>query len=262
MEPGQLTERAMTYLRKQYVNIPNRRVGSEGNRAATSFFAATTASYGFETESPGFHCIDWSQDGVDLAAGGVSFQAFPSPYSLGCRFRAPLAIASTIDELEVIEVSRQILLLHGDLDSEQLIPKNFPFYNPASHRRIIQLLEDKAPLAIIAATSRDLNMAGAQYPFPLFEDGDFDIPSVYMTDREEARLAALAGGEVMLDSRAERIPATGCNVIAARAPVKRNGLFSLCTSTREWAHLAPMTMPVASSCFSSWRTMRAPLVLS
>ena len=96
------------------------------------------------------------------------------------------------------------------------MPKNFPFYNPDSHRRIIQLLEDKAPLAIIAATSRDLSMVGAQYPFPLFEDGDFDIPSVYMTDTEGATLAALADREVMLDSRAERMPATGCNVIARK----------------------------------------------
>lgn len=216
MEPDQSTERAVTYLSKLCLDIPNRRVGSEGNRAATRFFAATTASYGFETESPGFHCIDWSHDGVDLAEGGVSFQAFPSPYSLSCRVRAPLAIASTIDELEVSEVSRQILLLRGDLASEQLMPKNFPFYNPDNHRRIIQLLEDKAPLAIIAATSRDLNMVGAQFPFPLFEDGDFDIPSVYMTDTEGARLAALAGRKVMLESRAERIPATGCNVVARK----------------------------------------------
>lgn len=36
-------------------------------------------------------------------------------------------------------------------------------------------------------------MMGALYPFPLFEDGDFDIPSVYMTDVEGERLAAYAG---------------------------------------------------------------------
>jgi aminopeptidase YwaD len=54
------------------------------------------------------------------------------------------------------------------------------------------------------------------YPFPLYEDGDFDIPSVYMTDEEGSRLARHAGREVSLDSRAQRIPAKGCNVIARK----------------------------------------------
>lgn len=52
------------------------------------------------------------------------------------------------------------------------------------------------------------------YPFPLFEDGDFEVPSVYTTDVEGERLAALVGQEVSLEIRAQRIPATGCNVIA------------------------------------------------
>jgi len=54
------------------------------------------------------------------------------------------------------------------------------------------------------------------YPFPLFEDGDFEVPSVYTTDVEGERLADFAGQEVSLSIRARRIPATGCNVIARK----------------------------------------------
>jgi aminopeptidase YwaD len=54
------------------------------------------------------------------------------------------------------------------------------------------------------------------YPFPLIVDGDFDIPSVYMTDQEGERLASYAGRELTLEIEAERIPATGCNVIARK----------------------------------------------
>jgi len=56
------------------------------------------------------------------------------------------------------------------------------------------------------------------YPFPLIEDGDFDIPSVYTTDEEGEQLAELAGAEVSLEIEAERFPATGCNVVARKGP--------------------------------------------
>ena len=38
-------------------------------------------------------------------------------------------------------------------------------------------------------TDRNPELVGALYPFPLFEDGDFDIPSVFMTGDEGLRLA-------------------------------------------------------------------------
>ena len=130
---------------------------------------------------------------------------------------APLAVVTSADELEAAEIAGAIVLLRGEIAKEQLMPKNFPFYNPDEHRRIISLLEAKAPRAIIAATTRNPELAGAVYPFPLIEDGDFDIPSVYMTEDEGQRLARHAGQVVTLESRARRIPASGCNVVARKA---------------------------------------------
>jgi aminopeptidase YwaD len=96
------------------------------------------------------------------------------------------------------------------------MPKRFPFYNPASHQRIIALLEAKQPCAIVAATTQDAGMVGGISPFPLIEDGDFDIPSVYTDAAEGARLASYAGHMVALEIRAERRPSWGCNVIARK----------------------------------------------
>ena len=217
MSSSQLAEKAERYLERLCVEIPNRRVGSEGNRAATDFFAETGVSFGFRTECPKFECIDWAQEGGRLTAGGESFEVSPSPYSLGCDVSAPLAVVSTADELEAAEIAGAIVLLRGEIAKEQLMPKNFPFYNPDEHRRIISLLESKAPRAIIAATSRNPELAGAVYPFPLIEDGDFDIPSIYMTEDEGYRLARHAGQVVALESRARRIPSNGCNVVARKA---------------------------------------------
>ena len=120
------------------------------------------------------------------------------------------------------------MLLRGEIAKEQLMPKNFTFYNPDEHKRIVALLESKQPQAIIAATSYNPEAAGAVYPFPLIEDGDFDIPSVYMTEGEGNRLVGLVGEAISLEIRAKRDPARGCNVIARKGsdPSRRVVFFA------------------------------------
>ena len=216
MPSDHLKEKAARYLNTLCVEIPTRRVGSSGNQAATDFFAAVVSMFGFETHSPAFECIDWMQAGASLVVGGESFDVLVSPYSLGWQGRAPLVVVSTLEELRSADLSGQIALLRGELAKEQLMPKNFPFYNPDEHKLIYQLLESKNPAAIIAATSRNPEMAGGVYPFPLIEDGDFDIPSVYMTAEQGARFSGHAGERAHLEINAERIPAEGCNVIASK----------------------------------------------
>jgi aminopeptidase YwaD len=95
-----------------------------------------------------------------------------------------------------------------------LMPKNFVFYNPDHHQRIYSLLEERQPAAIITATSKNPELVGALYPFPLIEDGDFDIPSVYCTEMVGKRISELTGEVFSLKIDARRIPATACNVIA------------------------------------------------
>ncbi len=224
MNRRRLSEQAQTYLQRLCVEIPHRRVGSDGNRAATEFFARTAASFGLEVERSEFDCLDWTHGEARLVAGDEAFEAFISPYSLGCDLCAPLVVAATVDELEIIEAAGKLLLLRGDLAKEQLMPKNFTFYNPERHQKIVHLLETKNPAAIVAATARNPELAGGMYPFPLIEDGDFDIPSVYLTEEEGERLARHAGREVSLQIEAERLPATGCNVLARKGPDSKRRL--------------------------------------
>jgi aminopeptidase YwaD len=213
MATPDLKQTAQAYLHILCHDISNRRVGSVGNRAATNFFAETARSSGFTVEITGFDCMDWQTDGVQLTVGDVQFEAFASPYAPGCSVNAPLVVVDTVAALENAKLVDRIALLHGEIAAHQLMPKNFPFYNPDEHRHIIGLLEQKQPLAIIAATGRDVEMVGSVYPFPLFEDGDFDIPSVYMKDVDGERLLDHAGDIVRLHSRAQRIPARGTNVV-------------------------------------------------
>jgi len=216
MTQPQFEKTANDYLQKLCVEIDNRCVGSKGNRQATDFFAERISPFGFRTESPEFDCIDWSHGDLQLRIDGKAFPAYVSPYTLGCDLDAPLAVASTPDDLKSQDVSGSILLLHGEIAKEQLMPKKFTFYNPENHQQIVALVEEKAPLAIISATSRDPELAGGIYPFPLFEDGDFNIPSVYTTAEEGQLIAKHEGAQVVLNFEATRAPSTGCNVVARK----------------------------------------------
>lgn len=221
MTTPDLADRAAAHLRQLCDELPSRRVGSAGNRSATDLFARAVADFGFETATPAFDCIDWQPTAISLEVGGEPFAARISPYSPPVSVRAPLAVCATVEELAAAELAGSVALLRGPLAREQLMPKHFPFYNPEEHQLIIALLEMKGPAAILSATGRDNIMAGAVYPAPMFEDGDFEIPSAYLSEEEGERLAAAAGRHVALTIQAERRAARGHNVVARRGGAGR-----------------------------------------
>jgi aminopeptidase YwaD len=216
MDTEQLHQKSLAYLRKLCVEIPERCVGSDGNRAATRFFEQEIASFGWETETQQFDAMDWEEGGASLRCSEEDFEVLVSPYSLGCEVEAVLVSASSVEELAGLSMEGRILFLHGEIAKEQLMPKNFVFYNPEEHQRILSLLEKSLPAAIVCATGRNAALAGGVYPFPLIEDGDFDIPSVYMTEKEGRRLLPHTGRTVALRSVSKRIMGTGENVIARK----------------------------------------------
>lgn len=223
MSLDHLALRAAEHLQRLCVDIPTRAVGPQGNRDATAYASAALRTLGWNVETPAFQCMDWSESGVDLTAGATSFEASPSPYTLGTLVSAPLVVVSDVAELEAADLEGKVALLRGELTKEQLAPKNFPWWNPEEHQRIIAALEQGHPAAIVAATTFNPELAGAVYPFPLIEDGDFDIPSAFMTAEEGQKLAVYAGREVNLEIRATRSMAEGFNVIARRGRGSERG---------------------------------------
>jgi aminopeptidase YwaD len=168
----------------------------------------------YHVDDTPFESLDHVCHSAELTHGDESFTIHSSPYTLGCDVQAELVAVSTIGELEASDCEGKLLLLRGDLCSEQLMPKNFVFYNPEHHQRIIGLLESQNPAAIVTATERNPEQVGALYPFPLIVDGDFDLPSVYCRDTTGDRLAALEGSTVRLTIDASRLPSQASNVIA------------------------------------------------
>lgn len=222
MDKKVLTEKIKSHLQVLCSEIGERRVGSEENRKATAYAKKILEESGWQTESTELSVIDWKTAGATLTCGDQSFEVFSSHYSLGCSAQSELVAINTVRQLEQASIQDKIVLLYGEIASQQIAPKNFPFWNPKEHQHIISVLEKGNPKALICATERNSETAGGIYPFPLFEDGDFNIPSVYMKDTEGERLLTYTGKTVELISKAERIPSTAFNVIGRKSEQTEN----------------------------------------
>lgn len=143
------------------VGSGNRHVGSSGNRNATEYTAERLASAGFTVIKPGFDCIDWKHGEILLKASGQPVTAFIGPYSPSCEMESPFETVANMEELEKRDFLGKIAVFHGELCKEQIAPRNFVFYNPDEHKRIIKLLDEKRPLAVIAITGRNPELAAA-----------------------------------------------------------------------------------------------------
>lgn len=214
MDKKALRDKVEADLQVLCSEIGERRVGSEENRQATAYAKKVLQLSGWQVEETELSVIDWKTEGASLTCGKQSFDVFSSHYSLGCSVKGELIAVDTVGKLEKADIKDKIVLLYGEIASQQIAPKNFPFWNPEEHQHLVSVLENGAPKALISATERNSATAGGVYPFPLFEDGDFDIPSVYMKDTEGEKLLACAGQMVELVSGAVRIPETAFNVIA------------------------------------------------
>ena len=197
---------------------PHRGVGSPGNRGATDFIVQTIGQWGYSIDTTQFNCLDFESGTSLLKFASCSYDLNVSPYSSGYSGSAKLVQVSTIEELADVNCYGKFLLVKGDLCMEQLMPKDYPFFYPDHHRAIHALLEVKHPAAIITATGKNPAMAGGMYPYPLIEDGNFNIPSAYCTDVLGDEIATQAGNVVELNIDARRIPSTACNVIARKNP--------------------------------------------
>lgn len=216
MRNEELISATKRHLQALCTDISDRSVGSKGNRLATDYFKSELLKNHWNIQETLLDVMDWKTDGAILQCGQTRYEVFSGPYSLGCSAQGELVTISTINELENTKIADKIILLHGEIAREQIMPKNFVFYNPEEHQRVISILENSGVKAIICATGSNSALAGGVYPFPMFEDGDFDIPSVFMKDTEGEKLLNDSGKMVFLESKAERIPETAYNVIGRK----------------------------------------------
>lgn len=162
-----------------------RAVGTKGNNEIIQFLREFFEKSGYTVKSMPFTCTVWEESASAIEWENRKLKIRVSPYSKSFCGEGMIKIVETMDELSELECKDTILLLTGELSKEPLQPKDYPFYYPDEHKNLIDLLEQKKPLAIIAATGKH-PMCGLD-PYPLFEDGNFLIPSAYISENDYAK---------------------------------------------------------------------------
>lgn len=200
----------LKYLHEICREIGARPTGSNNNRRCSAYLAERFFELGFAVEREAFPCLDWHKGETRLFVGGEYIESNMSDYTLPCNVKAPLIAAGSIEELKESHLVGKILLLHGSLAAESIMPKNFRFWNPEFHRELISILEEKNPLAIITSSFNSEKM------IPVIEDGDFNIPCVVVTGNTGDYLRTKINSEVSLKIIAQREIGQGENIIARR----------------------------------------------
>ncbi|SDG51585.1 Peptidase family M28 [Fontibacillus panacisegetis] len=152
-----------------------RPVGTKTNTELVKTVEKYLYDLGYSIHSLPFDCMVWNSGASAIKIDNQSIAIEPSPFSEPFNGSGKLNIVKTLEQLENINCKDAILVLAEDMTRTPLQPKNYPFYYPDEHKKIISLLEKKQPKAIIAVTGK--NSLNGQNPFPLFEDGNFLIPS-------------------------------------------------------------------------------------
>lgn len=185
----------------EQITIP-RAVGTAGNQKVTALVKEQLEQNGYEVTNLPFQCMVW-EDGESWIEWDSRKQSVSvSPYSKAFDGEGTAQAVSSVEALADLSCEESIIFLTGELSAESLQPKDYPFYYPDEHKQIIDLLEAKKPLAVIAVTGKDM-MSGME-PFPMFDDGNFEIPSGYLSINDfEAIRNLVIGNRVSLhlDSR-------------------------------------------------------------
>jgi aminopeptidase YwaD len=197
-----------------------RPVGSAANRDAEAYIGEVLLATGYEVERQPFDCIDWRLDGIELRIDGQPRPAIANPYSPPCDITGPFVAVESLAELESAELRGRIAVLHGELTSGPLFPRNYPFFTVEEHQRIVELLEQKGPQAVITVS----HIAGN--PAPIIEDGDFTLPSVTVPAGVGPLLLAV-DGPISLRVRSVAQPGRSANVIGRR-PAPDRAKIVLC----------------------------------
>ncbi len=195
--------------------IGPRPTGSRNNMTAANYAERIFNSFSLSCHRQEFDCLSWENNGAFLEVFGQPIEAIPSDYSLGCSIEADFLLFDNIESLENSKLEGKIAVLHGQLTQEPLMPKKFVFYNPDSHKKIIAVLEEKNPLAIITVSPID------DVFFPIIEDGDFNIPVMIIKKDSLDLLQRKSDFPLTLKIDANRIKSKANNVIATKGNGKK-----------------------------------------
>ena len=163
--------RVMDHLNTICENGP-RLIGSPANKRAAAYIETVFRDCGLTVRNQEFTCPEWNALTTELVVDGTSLEAVVNAFSPSCDVTAHCVPVGTVQELESAVLTGRIALLYGDITKDRWIPLESKVCESESDRRIIQMLEERNPSAIITVAPH------RGEPLPVIEDWDFHIPSV------------------------------------------------------------------------------------
>ena len=213
MEQNQSAKEHLFFLCEK---IANRCVGSTGNLEATGYFRDQLKKWGWRLETQEFDAFDWSPEHAFISFNNRQIKVNPSPNSQTGIVEGETITVSKIEELDGLNAKGKILIVKDALAAEPLMPKNFVFYNPEHHKKIISHIEKSRAEALIFIVNKNGGHGGGEYPFPIIEDGDFLIPSVFLSVENDNKIISEKPERIGFVSKTTITPSKGFNVIGRK----------------------------------------------
>lgn len=179
-----------------------RPIGSKNNSDILRYLKTLISPDQYRIISLPLNCNLWRPASSFIRQNSVEIAIFPSPFSRPFFGTGKAQICPTWDDVD--DFDSDFMILEKETTSESLMPKDFPFYFPDTHQKILHTLEHINPQCIITLTGQQA-MSGLN-PFPLFEDGGFQIPSAYLSDQNNLDQIDLEKPmEIQISSHVEKV---------------------------------------------------------
>ncbi len=197
-------DRLARHLEVLVEDVGARPPGSPANRRATSYVAGVLGDCGLSVVEHPFATRWWEPGDGSLATSQGVLGVRPDPYAATCDVRGRLERVERLDELEELAPDpARILVLDGELASEQILPAAFPFLDVPHHARTRAALRRLRPAGVIAL-SDDWQ--------PVLEDPDLGLssttlPTVHRDALTRVGWAHLRLGGAVHDGRGSTVAA-------------------------------------------------------
>jgi len=200
--------------------IGPRPVGSAGNLRAAEYIQDALAALWLKVERQAFPCPMWTELRTRLDLAGVKLAATANPFSPSGEVSAPAVFVSTLVELEAVNLTDCISVLHGELVQGGLSNRHAAYF-PERDQRVLQLLEEKKPAGIVTISPKTGEFERILY------DWDLAIPSVSVPAEVGLSILGRPGQLLNLSIESQSEQGEFFNVIASK-PGRRADKIVLC----------------------------------
>jgi aminopeptidase YwaD len=189
----------MNHLNQIAIERP---IGTENNFRVVKYIEKFAIKSGLKSKAFTLDCYTWKKESSFIMNDSVKFEIYPSPFSLSINEDLETVLIENTKELKDKSIKNKLVILHGEIAKNPLMPKSFPLYFPEEHKLIYDLLESKQPKAVLCIT--DQHPICGLSPFPMFEDGSFNIPSAYISSKKTAHILPEKKLRILIQSKRQK----------------------------------------------------------